>query len=267
MRFLPRKGPWGRPRLRLKGILVPLALAAGAFVAAWELPFGTSPPGLLSGDMVTHALKSEAIVGRASVIDGDTIEIHGRRIRLYGIDAPESGQYCLIEGYPTRCGQRAALALADKIGQHPVSCRAKDTDVYGRTVAVCEVDGEDVNAWMTVQGWALAYRKYSSDYVVQEQEAAAHKRGIWQGEFINPWDWRNEHRDGRTAASPLDRGKQGVPSSNCNIKGNISASGERIYHVPGGAFYAKTIITTSKGERWFCSEAEAQAAGWRPSKR
>ena len=103
------------------------------------------------------------IAGRATVIDGDTIEIRGERIRLYGIDTPESSQLCDLDGQRYRCGQQAARALADKLGEKTVRCSEKDVDRYGRTVAVCFVGGEDVNRWMTFQGWALAYRKYSRD--------------------------------------------------------------------------------------------------------
>jgi endonuclease YncB( thermonuclease family) len=205
----------------------------------------------------------ETVAGRVSVIDGDTIEIHGTRIRLFGIDAPEGGQYCMVEGIPTHCGQRAALALSDKINSRPVTCKSKDRDSYGRVVAICRVAGEDLNAWMVAQGWALAYRHYSIDYVPQEQQAAAAKRGIWQGEFISPWKWR-QHHDGQ---ANFQNSKQGPPSASCDIKGNISQNGERIYHIPGDEYYSRTIITLAKGERWFCSEAEAKAAGWRRSHR
>jgi endonuclease YncB( thermonuclease family) len=91
------------------------------------------------------------IAGRASVIDGDTIEIGGQRIRLHGIDAPESAQLCDLNGHAYRCGQQAALALADKFGEKTVRCAEKDVDRYGRTVAVCFVGGEDINRWMTFQ--------------------------------------------------------------------------------------------------------------------
>src|SRR5262245_53106307 len=88
------------------------------------------------------------IVGRASVIDGDTIEIHGERIRLHGIDAPESTQPCTgADGRAWRCGQRAALALSDRIGAHTVSCDPRDRDRYGRIVAVCSAGGVVLNAW------------------------------------------------------------------------------------------------------------------------
>jgi len=217
------------------------------------------------------ATGAEAIVGRAVVIDGDTLEIHTKRIRLYGIDAPESGQSCTVQGKSSRCGQLAALALADKIGSRRVTCEAKDRDDYNRVVAVCHSDGEDLNAWMVARGWAMAYRQYAIDYISQEQNASASRLGIWQGEFVPPWDWRRDRRieaDNRVQVTETKRPQTETkrPES-CVIKGNVSARGEHIYHVPGGRYYDATQINPSKGERWFCSEAEAIAAGWRPSKR
>jgi endonuclease YncB( thermonuclease family) len=86
--------------------------------------------------------------GQASVIDGDTIEIRGPRIRLYGIDAPEGAQLCYRDGAPRPCGRRAAFALADFIGSRRVSCQQRDRDRYGRIVAVCVTGGDDLSAWM-----------------------------------------------------------------------------------------------------------------------
>jgi endonuclease YncB( thermonuclease family) len=199
------------------------------------------------------------ITGRASIIDGDTLEIHGQRIRLHGIDAPESGQTCLADGERWRCGQKAAFALADFIGHSPVRCEEQGVDRYGRVIAACYVQGEDIERWMVLNGWALAYRRYSTDYVAEEQAAIEARRGLWRGEFIPPWEWR---RGARLQAAAGD-----AAAGACLIKGNISKSGERIYHVPGGAYYDRTKIGTAKGERWFCSEAEAQAEGWRRSRR
>ena len=206
------------------------------------------------------AQSAAAITGRASVIDGDTIEIHGMRIRLHGIDAPERGQHCSFQGERTRCGQQASLALADKVGQNTVSCDPRDRDRYGRVIAVCYAQGEDLNGWMVASGWAMAYRYYSTDYVPHEERASAAKLGIWATQFVPPWDWR---RGTRLAEEQHPTNQSGT----CDIKGNISSSGERIYHVPGGQYYSRTKINPSKGERWFCSESEARAAGWRRSKR
>ena len=152
-------------------------------------------------------VSSQTITGQASVIDGDTIEIHGTRIRLHGIDAPESGQTCTTQGKTYRCGQQAAFALADKIKGGTVECRKKDLDRYGRIVAMCLLRGEDINGWMVAQGWALAYRQYSTDYIGQEARAKNLKLGIWQGEFEVPSEWRNHPRrtSTRELSSSADR--------------------------------------------------------------
>jgi endonuclease YncB( thermonuclease family) len=138
---------------------------------------------------------AETIVGRASVIDGDTLAIRGRRIRLHGIDAPESGQICQDEmARPYRCGQRAALMLDRKIGRQNVYCYSRGSDRYGRTIAVCEVKGEDLNGWLVSSGWAVAYTRYSSTYVPQQTSARFSRRGIWSGSFELPEKWRRRRR-------------------------------------------------------------------------
>ena len=132
--------------------------------------------------------------GHPSVIDGDTIELHGTRIRLFGIDAPESRQLCQdAAGHDYRCGQKAAFALADHINSGTVFCDPRDVDRYGRTVAICYLGAEDLNGWMVEEGQAVAYRRYSLDYVSQEQAAQAAHRGLWAGSFTMPWDWRKQH--------------------------------------------------------------------------
>jgi endonuclease YncB( thermonuclease family) len=206
------------------------------------------------------------LIGVASVIDGDTIEIHRQRIRLYGIDAPEASQPCDLDGKPWRCGQASANALADQIGKRPVTCETRDRDRYGRLVAACSVGGASINAWMVREGWAVAYRRYSQDFVADEAAARAAKRGIWRGTFMLPWEWRAQRRGGgggeaRLVSSPSQPSEP--HRSGCEIKGNINSKGEHIYHLPGGRSYANTVIDPARGERWFCSEAEAQAAGWR----
>ncbi len=133
-------------------------------------------------------------VGVASVIDGDTIEIHGQRFRLSGIDAPESKQLCTdAKGKAYRCGQVAANALAAFIGRQTVSCAKMDIDRYQRIVAECSVAGGDVGRYMVGSGLAVAYRKYSTAYVPDEEAAQANGIGIWSGTFEMPWVWRKAH--------------------------------------------------------------------------
>lgn len=211
---------------------------------------------LLATSSVASAVAQSPIVGGASVIDGDTLEIHGQRIRLHGIDAPESGQSCERDGRQYRCGQQAALALADKIGRATVRCKQRDIDRYQRIVAVCRLGNIDLNAWMVRQGWAIAYRQYSLDYVDDENAAQAARSGMWAGRFVEPANWRRGDRLQSANETTADA---------CQIKGNINRNGGRIYHVPGARDYGPTHIDESKGERWFCSEDEALKAGWRRS--
>jgi endonuclease YncB( thermonuclease family) len=133
------------------------------------------------------------LVGVPSVIDGDTIEIHGERIRLNGIDAPESAQLCTnAAGKTYRCGQVASLALAEFLKAHgPTACIEVDRDKFRRKVAVCTAKGTDIGEWMVRQGYALDWPKYSAGfYIGAETEARAAKRGIWAGSFERPWQWR-----------------------------------------------------------------------------
>ena len=200
------------------------------------------------------------ITGKPRVIDGNTIEIAGQRIRLHGIDAPESAQTCLADNRRWRCGRNATLALAGMIGTNWVTCRERGRDPYGRIAAVCHLAGArgaDVGAMMVAAGWALADRRIASDYVSQEARARRARSGVWRGDFIRPWQWR---RGFRLSVRDTDPGA-------CRIKGDIGRRGVRVYHVPGARFYDRTKIDRGTGERWFCTESEARAAGWRRSRR
>ncbi len=135
------------------------------------------------------------ISGPARVIDGDTIEIHGQRIRLHGIDAPERDQTCEDKrGTVYRCGAVATIALRELIAGQAVTCKERDQDRYGRIVAVCYVGRIDLNQQMVASGWALAYRRFSLDYVRAEQAAQQLREGMWRGKFVPPWKWRRDKR-------------------------------------------------------------------------
>lgn len=141
--------------------------------------------------LLSSAAYADPIAGQATVIDGDTIEIHGERIRLNGIDAPESRQDCeRADGTAYRCGKDAAFALANFIGRGTVTCERRGVDRYKRTIATCQVRGEDIGAWLVRAGQALAFRRYSTDYVPEEAVAVEAMAGMWQGRFVPPWDWR-----------------------------------------------------------------------------
>lgn len=206
------------------------------------------------------------ISGRATISDGDTLRLDTAGgiavIRLFGIDAPETAQTCQdAKGRNWSCGQAATRYLRHLAGGRMLRCRAIDTDRYNRIVARCFLRQQDIAAEMVRAGQAIAFRRYSLDYVGDEKSARAQKRGLWAGHAQRPQDWRAGHRKIRLA-----KAKQKAPSGACRIKGNISANGH-IYHMPGDRHYDRTRINTRKGERWFCSEEEARRAGWRRARR
>ena len=134
--------------------------------------------------------RSGRVSGSARVIDGDTLVVGSKRVRLFGIDALESDQRCRAEGRSWPCGREATRALAGRIDSSTITCDERTRDDYGRVVAVCRRGGTDLNRWMVAQGWALAYRRYSQDYVAAERTARSSRRGMWRGEFVPPWEWR-----------------------------------------------------------------------------
>jgi endonuclease YncB( thermonuclease family) len=154
---------------------------------------------LISSILLIVALPVSAapLVGAPSVIDGDTIEIHGQRIRLNGIDAPESAQLCLdAAGRKYHCGQVASLALADFLEAHrPTTCIEVDRDRFRRAVAVCTAGSIDIGEWMVRRGYAVDWPKYSGGFYVKVEIAArTSKRGLWAGSFERPWKWRKHVR-------------------------------------------------------------------------
>ncbi len=199
---------------------------------------------LLTTLFATYAVSQET----ATVTDGDTVQQDGVTYRLHGIDAPEFGQKC----GDAPCGQLAVDAMAELVERRRMECDVREIDQYGRAIAVCLVDGVDIGAEMVRQGKAWAYVRFSDDYVALEASARDARKGIWQSEAEAPWDYRERNWNNATSEAP----------EGCPIKGNISQNG-KIYHTPWSPWYSRTRINTSKGERWFCNEGEALAAGWR----
>lgn len=136
----------------------------------------------------------EQMAGGAHIIDGDTLDLNGTRIRLYGIDAPEKAQTCMRGSREWACGTEATAALVKMIGNQQLVCETRDTDRYGRSVSTCEAGGVSVNTWMVRNGWAVAYRQYGGAiYDANEDAAKADRLGVWAGQFDMPWDWRRAH--------------------------------------------------------------------------
>jgi len=201
------------------------------------------------------AAAGQVISGIATVSDGDSLKINQKRIRLFGIDAPEKDQTCGDKnGNIWPCGAAAKAQLTHYLKGKNVTCVVTGTDRYKRYLAVCSLGDDDINARLVADGLALAYRRYSTTYLAQERQARDRKKGIWQGVFTAPWDWRSGQRR-------VENSK--TATSGCVIKGNINSKGVRIYHTPASAWYSRTKVSPEKGERWFCSEKEARAAGWR----
>jgi endonuclease YncB( thermonuclease family) len=225
------------------------------------------------------AAESPVLTGHVTkVTDGDTITVRldsgPIKVRLDSIDAPERRQ---------PYGRDSMAALYKLVGGKTVELEVVEQDRYSRQVAVVFVDGDNVNARMVQEGHAWAYREYvrDMDYCRWEGAARASNLGIWgleAKEQVAPWEWRDLNRGDkyeptdytqktvddciRASGSRTDAAPTESTDRECKIKGNISRNG-RIYHVPGSPNYAATQIDETKGERWFCTAEEAEAAGWR----
>lgn len=131
----------------------------------------------------------ETIAGAARIVDGDSLFVEGREVRLAGIDAPELAQECRRDGREWPCGRVARQELAMSIRGNPLVCRVRELDRYGRALARCEAGGEDIGRAMVRSGFALAYGAYDAE----EADARAAGRGIWAGSFERPAAWRERH--------------------------------------------------------------------------
>jgi endonuclease YncB( thermonuclease family) len=174
-------------------VLTTVAMVAAAFIIFQNhrLPDPVAVP-------ITRAEAptKPGVSGVARVIDGDTIDIRGTRVRLNGIDAPETKQTCVANDTRYQCGLEATEALIQLIGSNTVECEQTGTDRNGRVIGRCVVGSTDIGGWMVEHGWAVAYRRYSLVYVDQENRAREQKQGIWAGSFTTPEEWRRKKREG-----------------------------------------------------------------------
>jgi endonuclease YncB( thermonuclease family) len=149
--------------------------------------------------LTTRAVSGADLSGPVRVIDGDTVDMDGVRIRLWGIDAPERAQTCEgREGQTHECGRDSAAVMLELTRDRMVECEVRGHDRYRRVVAVCRTEQGDINATIVRRGWAVDWPRYSNGrYQAEESAARAEELGIWSGRFEMPWEWRQEHRRGR----------------------------------------------------------------------
>lgn len=206
------------------------------------------------------AAQGDVHTGIARVVDGDTLEL-GRgpgavRVRLFAVDAPEAGQSCRdARGRDYDCGAVATRRLERLVQGERLACEERDRDQYERIVAVCRLGRMDVGYVLAREGLVYAYREFSDRYVEAERAARREGLGVFAGRSVPPWEYRQGVGGTGATAQAGPRG--------CTIKGNIGSGGDRVYHTPQSPDWGRTRIDESRGERWFCNEGEARAAGWR----
>lgn len=204
-------------------------------------------------------LFTEEIRGRAVAVTGDVLRIGSTEVRLTGIEAPELNQRCAVPGNRRwRCGHAAREALARAVREEVVNCQTSGADETGRALGTCWVNDQDIAANLVRAGLAFAHKGLFAPYSAQEEAARSEKRGMWRGTPERPSDYRARMAEERAKA--WESAKRRAPGG-CPIKGRIY-KGRKYYVVPGAAEYGRVRIQARRGERWFCTEEEAVAAGW-----
>jgi endonuclease YncB( thermonuclease family) len=239
-----------QPLVRGLGLALVLVILAGS---GWLLWRGASK--IFGGIGATH--QTNSVNGRATALSGDTLRVGSTTIAMAGIEAPLNGQMCSSgSARHWRCDAAAKAELARLAESGRVACKLSRADANGRRAGSCKIGDRDIAAELVRSGHVFADTGLFSSYATLEQEARAAKLGVWGGDAERPADYR---------AHKWQDAKRDAPDG-CPIKGGVRR-GQRIYVLPWSRDYASTRVSVGRGERWFCSESEAQAAGWKPSDR
>ena len=258
--MLSRMTGVGMPRFATLGGLSPrLAVASLAVVAvagiAWFVGRGASDRASLG--WLPSFSSAKPIEGRAQALTGDTLRIGTTTIRLAGIEAPEAEQRCGQGGKQWKCGAAAQQALSRAVSGQRLRCTADGSDSAGLTLAYCTAGDTDLNGELVRKGHVFAEQSFFARYASQEREARSAKTGLWVGgEAERPSEYR---------AKTWEEAKRRAPDG-CPIKGLVR-DGDRVYVLPGAPDYERGRVQTSRGGRWFCSEQDAQSAGFKAASR
>lgn len=241
--------------------LLPKALAAGSVVAlvlagAWTIWPTLQRSAVIETSSIART-DANVVEGRATALSGDSLRIGATALKLAGIEAPERDQLCgRPDGRTWRCGGAARDAMARVLRSGAVTCTLTGEVEGGVSLATCNAGRKDVAHELVRNGHVFAVAAIFSGYGSVESEAKAARIGIWFGEALRPADYR---------AQKWDEAKRQAPDG-CPIKGQVAGQ-SRVYVLPWASSYDRVKVREARGERWFCSEAEAQAAGWRPTER
>lgn len=250
---------------RLDNPIVQIMLLIGAIVGGtalsgqWSRPRGLETASLADarGAAAKPAAAAGPVSGSAVARSGDVLRIGNTSVKLAGIEAPERNQPCTrANGKQWDCGQAAMQALSGQVRGKKVTCELSGREADGIPVGTCKVGDDDVAAVLAAGGYVFSDTGLFAAYSGQEAKAREMQAGIWQGESERPADYRAKRWDEARKAAP----------DGCPIKAQISG-GNRHYVLPWAPSYEKVKIRTARGERWFCSEADAQAAGWKLAER
>ena len=240
------------PPVRL-AIVAIAAIAAGAY-GIWTVLGGRSQLASLPG---LYGLGGQVVEGRAQPLSGDALRIGNTVVRLSGIEAPDPNQRCSRPGNRRwRCGEAAQEALARAVRSGNVRCVIGGRDEGGRATGTCYARDMDIATNLVREGHVFSSGGLISSYDGAERQARSDKAGVWQGEAERPSEYR---------AKLWEAAKRTAPDE-CPIKGQVS-SGGKYYVLPWSPNYERVQVRVTRGERWFCTEREAQAAGWKPVER
>jgi endonuclease YncB( thermonuclease family) len=201
-------------------------------------------------------VESKQVEGRATVVGGDLLKVGTTTVRLSGIEAPEREQRCGRDNNRWRCAEAAQSALLKVVSGRTIRCRLSGSDKAGNPLGYCSIDSVDINADLVRQGYVFAEGGMFSRYAVQERDARNAKVGMWIGDAQRPAELR---------AKAWEEAKRRAPDG-CPIKGQVTGQ-ERVYVMPGTAFYERARVQTARGDRWFCSEQDAASAGFKAAQR